>query len=484
MSLGRLGALVLAVVLALGAPPAHAAASSPSLLTLDSAPRYADVATAIVVRLADQGSGSPIAEAQVLVERRVDGDWSEVSVVVTDEDGRATVGQTLARDADDNVFRATYDGDDLHEAASSGAYRAPLRRRETVVSVGGPDRVVDEQQVAVRVRWRTRSGLAVPGRVQLWRRNGGDDWRRFRRVRTGSDGLAVVEVTPREDTRWRATAPRLDWATRDRSGVHRIDNLPPGSPVRLPAGAPRPRVDLPRQDRATGDGANASVSRIPDRVWQQMTGRSWHAGCPVGRSGLRLLRINYWGYDGYRYRGELVARTDAVDNMRGALTALYARQLPIRSMYRVDRFGWSRTAPGRRRLPFDGRGQHLGVQLSRRRRAARRPLPALVGTLPRPQHLGEPLPLVPGLGAQRVVAEPLARPGGLAVAGARCRAGDAGARVPLDLRHRRLAPLRRARRQRPGARAAGVRHGRLPLTHRVHETPLMLVLPPPQCSAG
>jgi 5-hydroxyisourate hydrolase-like protein (transthyretin family) len=346
MSLGRLGALVLAIVLALGAPPAHAAASSPSLLTLDSAPRYADVATAIVVRLADQGNGSPIAEAQVLVERRVDGDWSEVSVVVTDEDGRATVGQTLARDADDNVFRATYDGDDLHEAASSGAYRAPLRRRETVVSVGGPDRVVDEQQVAVRVRWRTRSGLAVPGRVQLWRRKGGDDWRRFRRVRTGSDGLAVVEVTPREDTRWRATAPRLDWATRDRSGVHRIDNLPPGSPVRLPAGAPRPRVDLPRQDRATGDGANASVSRIPDRIWQQMTGRSWHAGCPVGRSGLRLLRINYWGYDGYRYRGELVARTDAVDNMRGALTALYARRLPIRSMYRVDRFGWSRTLQG------------------------------------------------------------------------------------------------------------------------------------------
>jgi hypothetical protein len=105
-------------------------------------------------------------------------------------------------------------------------------------------------------------------------------------------------------------------------------------------------VKLPHQARAQGDGANPSVTRIPDRIWQQMTGRSWHRGCPVGRSGLRLLRINYWGYDGYRYRGELVARADAVDNMRGALTAMYAQKLPIRSMYRVDRFGWSRRLQG------------------------------------------------------------------------------------------------------------------------------------------
>jgi hypothetical protein len=346
MSLGRLGALVLAGVLALGTAPAQAAAASPSVLTLDSDPRYADHDTALVATLAEQGSGSPIAGAEVVVERRVDGTWAEVATVATDEDGRATVDQTLARDAGDNVFRATYGGDEVHEPASSGGYRAPLRLRETVVSVGGPDRVVDEQPVVVRVRWRTRSGLPVPGRVQLWRRNGRDAWKLFRRVRTGNHGEALVEVTPREDTRWRATAPRLDWATGDRSRVHRIDNLPPGAPVRLPAGAPRPRVDLPRQDRAAGDGANPSVTPIPDRVWQQMTGRSWHAGCPIGRSGLRLLRINYWGYDGYRYRGEVVGRTDAIDNMRGALEALYARKLPIRSMYRVDRFGWSRRLQG------------------------------------------------------------------------------------------------------------------------------------------
>jgi hypothetical protein len=72
-----------------------------------------------------------------------------------------------------------------------------------------------------------------------------------------------------------------------------------------------------------------------------MTGRSWHAGCPVGRSGLRLVRVNYWGYDGYRYRGEVVAATGAADNMAGALAAMYRGGFPIRAMYRVDRFGYS-----------------------------------------------------------------------------------------------------------------------------------------------
>ena len=81
----------------------------------------------------------------------------------------------------------------------------------------------------------------------------------------------------------------------------------PGEPVRLPPGAPRPRVSLPPQPRATGAGAHPVVRPIPDAAWRQMTGRSWHDGCPVGRSGLRLLRVNYWGYDGYRYRGEVVA---------------------------------------------------------------------------------------------------------------------------------------------------------------------------------
>ena len=342
MVLGRLLILTLGLLLAGVGLPAHAQELQTTTLTIDSVRRYADLDTPIDVSLVSGEERSPVAGAQVLLERRVDGSWGEVGLLVTDEAGRAELPQTLARDAQDNAFRATYAGDVTHEPARSGTHLAPLERRDSMVTVGGPRRVVDEETVELRIRWRTANGLPVEGRVQLLRRDdGAKKWDRFRRVRTDKNGEALLAVGPRVDTRWRVAAPGLDWVRRDQSPVHRVDNLPPGIPVDLPSAAPAPRVNLPDQDRAAGDGANATVTPIPDGVWNQMTGRSWHEGCPVGRSSLRLLRINYWAYDGYRYRGELVAQADAVDNMRGALTAMYARKLPVRSLYRVDRFGWS-----------------------------------------------------------------------------------------------------------------------------------------------
>jgi hypothetical protein len=346
MRLGRLLALSLGLVLATVGLPAHAADPLPTTLTISSERQYADADTAVVVQLTAEGeapaSGTgPVAGATVRVDRRVDGTWSEVGLLVTDEAGLAEVVVTLARDASDNVFRAAYDGDETYAADDSGRWTAPLERRAGVVTVGGPEQVVDEQTVEVRLQWRTGNGIPVTGRIELQRRLPGGDWERYRRPRTGDDGRVVVEVRPRTDTRWRAKVPRLDWVTGDRSRVHRVDNLPPGTPVSLPSAAPRPRINLPDQAHAVGEGANPRVTRIPNGVWNQMTGRSWHQGCPVGRAGLRLLRINYWDFAGYRRRGELVARTDAVDNMRGALVEMYQRELPIRSLYRVDRFGWS-----------------------------------------------------------------------------------------------------------------------------------------------
>ena len=250
--------------------------------------------------------------------------------------------QTLARDAQDNDFRASYAGDLTYEPSRSGRYRADIQRRDGVVTVGGPKRVVDEKSVELRVRWRTRNGQPVQGRVELLRRDAGEKkWDRHRWIRTDQNGQATLEVRPRVDTRWRVVAPVLDWVRPDRSPVHRVDNLPPGVPVSLPG--PRPGRGSTSPTRS-GPRVMERTPRSPasrTAIWNQMTGRSWHQGCPVGRSSLRLLRINYWAYDGYRHRGELVAHADAVDNMRGALTAMYDRKLPVRSMYRVDRFGWS-----------------------------------------------------------------------------------------------------------------------------------------------
>ena len=39
---------------------------------------------------------------------------------------------------------------------------------------------------------------------------------------------------------------------------------------------------------------------------KRMTGVSWHEGCPVPLSGLRDLRIGYWGFDRKPHVGRMV----------------------------------------------------------------------------------------------------------------------------------------------------------------------------------
>ena len=57
--------------------------------------------------------------------------------------------------------------------------------------------------------------------------------------------------------------------------------------------------------------------------------------------------MNYWDYRGYRRRGELVANASTRPVAMGAALAdMYRRQLPIRAMYRVDRFGWGSRSRG------------------------------------------------------------------------------------------------------------------------------------------
>ncbi len=291
------------------------------------------------VRRADDGA--PLADVPVRLERRRDGGWVGAGTSTTGQDGRATWAVTVRKKAGDNRFRAVFAGTPSVAPRTSEVLAVDPVRAETELRLGGPARVVDETTVTLTLRWRAGDGREVPGVARLWSRVAGRDWQRGPKVRFGKDGAAEVQVGPRVDTRYRAVGGKGSWWRGDRSEVHRLDNVPPGDPVSYPSDAPKPRVKLPRQPRAVGNGPNAKVTKIPNAVWNQMTGRSWHSGCPVGRSELRLVRINYWGYDGYRYRGELVVRDDIARQTVGAFSALYRARLPIRSMYRVDRFGWS-----------------------------------------------------------------------------------------------------------------------------------------------
>jgi 5-hydroxyisourate hydrolase-like protein (transthyretin family) len=310
-------------------------------LHLAAPPAYADGPALLTISLAD-AEARPVAGSEVRVERRTAGTWADLAVVTTGTDGTASLEVPLARDPADNAVRASAGdgtGDQVAEAV------LPLRRRNASVVVTGPDEVVDETSTRLAVRWATGAGEPLAGEVVLERLDLLDGrWRPVERLTTDERGRAETRVAPREDARYRVRTPRSPWLERGTSRVHRVDNTPPGTVVRL--AGPAPRRTLPRAERATEDGPAAVVSRVPGAVWRSMVGRTWHSGCPVGRDGLRLLRINYWGYDGYRYRGELVAAASVVGQVSAALADMYRAQLPIRAMVRPDRFGWSARVRG------------------------------------------------------------------------------------------------------------------------------------------
>ena len=72
-----------------------------------------------------------------------------------------------------------------------------------------------------------------------------------------------------------------------------------------------------------------------------MTGRSWHPGCPVSISQLRLVTVRYRGFDGNAHTGGIVVNADVAANVVKVFRRLYDQRYPIRRMSPVDVYGGS-----------------------------------------------------------------------------------------------------------------------------------------------
>ena len=90
---------------------------------------------------------------------------------------------------------------------------------------------------------------------------------------------------------------------------------------------------------ALAPGFHASVQPIPRQMRAQMTGVSWHAGCPVGLGELRLITLTHRGFDGRDHTGRLLANRSASAQLVTVFRRLYAARFPIRRMQPVDRYG-------------------------------------------------------------------------------------------------------------------------------------------------
>jgi hypothetical protein len=84
---------------------------------------------------------------------------------------------------------------------------------------------------------------------------------------------------------------------------------------------------------------HSSIKPLPAPVRAELTGRFWHQGCPVPLSGLRLLTVSHWGFDGRAHTGQLVVNQDAAAPLARVFRRLYELRFPIRHLRLADAYG-------------------------------------------------------------------------------------------------------------------------------------------------
>ena len=96
-----------------------------------------------------------------------------------------------------------------------------------------------------------------------------------------------------------------------------------------------------RNGTAASSAFRGSIAPISPALARQITGVSWHRGCPVGLGDLRAVRATYHGFDGRDRTGMLIVHRDVASKLITVLRRLYADGFPIRRMVPVDAYAGS-----------------------------------------------------------------------------------------------------------------------------------------------
>ena len=90
----------------------------------------------------------------------------------------------------------------------------------------------------------------------------------------------------------------------------------------------------------------SSIEPLPKPLRAQLrAGGSWHRGCPVALSGLRLLTVSHRGFDGRAHTGQLVVNARVARPLATAFRELYRLRYSIRHMRLADAYGPRRGRP-------------------------------------------------------------------------------------------------------------------------------------------
>ena len=90
---------------------------------------------------------------------------------------------------------------------------------------------------------------------------------------------------------------------------------------------------------------HTSVQPLSSQQRADLNGPSWHRGCPVALSDLRLLRVTHWGFDGRAHTGQLVVNERFAIPLSRVFRRLYELRFPIRHMSFADAYGPSGSRP-------------------------------------------------------------------------------------------------------------------------------------------
>jgi hypothetical protein len=113
---------------------------------------------------------------------------------------------------------------------------------------------------------------------------------------------------------------------------------PTASPTPSPTPSPSARPTASRTPSPT-PSPTASYRWSSRRVTAADLPHSWHVGCPVAPSQLRLLTLPYRDFGGARRTGEVVVNARVVDDVVAVFRDLYRAGFPIRSLRPVDAYG-------------------------------------------------------------------------------------------------------------------------------------------------
>lgn len=360
---GVLGALTVLVV-ALGAlgPVRSASADAPAsqplpvtvTLPVAAASTYGRVVrlTATVVATTTDGAHVPVPGATVTFRATTDQQWHDIGHATTGSAGHAWLA--VRPNAGWHSFRAVVAATPADPASTGplGPGTAPgasvigtMRVGKAALQLRTTGRTITSE-ASTTVTVRLRSATLPPSALAHRRvRVASKDWERpsF----TGAhwlttDGGADLSLPVRT---WHGVTLRFSVpAQANTAAVVRLVRV--STRPRLPSvsQAPHPQQQFPAGAAPQGTGAHIIAGPVPDGVWRRMVGVSWSRGCPVGRTTLRYVQLNYWGFDGYRHRGAIIVNKQIVADTEGAFRALYDLRFRIRQIRPED--AWGRNPKG------------------------------------------------------------------------------------------------------------------------------------------